>query len=112
MIFKNIKNILILLLMLGLLANCASSPDTVGKQEDDPFESINREIFAFNDNADKYIIGPIAHTYRDVVPDPVRDSIRNFLLNLKQPLSAINATLQGDFTRELPQLEDLQLIVQ
>ena len=90
--------------MLGLLANCASSPDTVGKQEDDPFESINREIFAFNDNADKYIIGPIAHTYRDVVPDPVRDSIRNFLLNLKQPLSAINATLQGDFTRELPQL--------
>ena len=99
MIIKNIKNILILLLMLGLLANCASSPDTVGKQEDDPFESINREIFAFNDNADKYIIGPIAHTYRDVVPDPVRDSIRNFLLNLKQPLSAINATLQGDFIR-------------
>ena len=93
---KNIKNILIFLLMLGLLANCAS---TVGKQEDDPFESINREIFAFNDNADKYIIGPIAHTYRDVVPDPVRDSIRNFLLNLKQPLSAINATLQGDFIR-------------
>lgn len=101
MIIKNIKNILILLLMLGLLANCASSPDTVGKQEDDPFESINREIFAFNDNADKYIIGPIAHTYRDVVPDPVRDSIRNFLLNLKQPLSAINATLQGDFGKGL-----------
>ena len=34
-----------------------------------------------------------------VFPNPVRDSIRNFLLNLKTPLSAINATLQGDFTR-------------
>ena len=35
-----------------------------GKQENDPFESINREIYAFNDGADEYIIGPIAHAYR------------------------------------------------
>ena len=99
MLFKRVKYSIFIVAFSIILSSCASSPDTVGKQEDDPFESLNREIFAFNDSADKYVIGPIAHAYRDVFPDPVRDSIRNFLLNLKQPLSAINATLQGDFTR-------------
>ena len=100
--YKKIINIKILFIIAYFFLNgCASSPDTTGKQENDPFESINREIYAFNDGADEYIIGPIAHAYRYVVPNPVRDSIRNFLLNLKTPLSAINATLQGDFTRGL-----------
>lgn len=99
MLFKNLKYIILLFLFSIIITGCASSPDTTGKQENDPFESVNREIFAFNDAADRYVIGPIAHTYRDTVPDPVRNSIRNFLLNLKQPLSAINATLQGDFER-------------
>ena len=98
--YKNIISFKILpIIILFFLNGCASSPDTSGKQENDPFESINREIYAFNDGADEYIIGPIAHAYRDIVPNPIRDSIRNFLLNLKTPLSAINATLQGDFTR-------------
>ena len=98
--YKNIINFKILFLIAYLFfIGCASSPDTAGKQENDPFESINREIYSFNEGADKYIIGPIAHAYRDYVPNPVRDSIRNFLMNLKTPLSAINATLQGDFTR-------------
>ena len=98
--YKKIINIKILFIIAYLFLNgCASSPDTTGKLENDPFESINREIYAFNNGADEYVIGPIAHAYRDVFPNPVRDSIRNFLLNLKTPLSAINATLQGDFTR-------------
>jgi phospholipid-binding lipoprotein MlaA len=98
--YKKIINIKILFIIACLFLNgCASSPDTTGKLENDPFESVNREIYAFNNGADEYVIGPIAHAYRDVVPNPVRDSIRNFLLNLKTPLSAINATLQGDFTR-------------
>ena len=98
--YKNIINFKILFIIVYLFLNgCSSSPDTAGKQENDPFESINRQIYAFNNGADEYVIGPIAHAYRDVLPNPVRDSIRNFLLNLKTPLSAMNATLQGDFTR-------------
>ena len=98
--YKNIINFKILFIIVYLFLNgCASSPDTTGKLENDPFESINRQIYAFNNGADEYVIGPIAHAYRDVLPNPVRDSIRNFLLNLKTPLSAMNATLQGDFTR-------------
>ena len=86
--YKNIISFKILLIMILFFLNgCASSPDTTGKQENDPFESINRQIYAFNNGADEYVIGPIAHAYRDVFPNPVRDSIRNFLLNLKTPLS-------------------------
>jgi len=96
---KNFRIIVIFLLLPILFNGCASSPDTAGKQENDPFESFNRQIYSFNEGADEYVIGPIAHAYRDVFPDPVRDSIRNFLLNLKTPMSAINATLQGDFER-------------
>ena len=78
---KNTFRIIVILLLSILLFNgCASSPDTTGKQENDPFESINRQIYSFNEGADEYVIGPIAHAYRDVFPDPVRDSIRNFLL--------------------------------
>jgi len=95
-------HVLFLILFVGSFIGCASNtPDTAGKSENDPFESINREIFAFNDTVDEYFIGPIARGYRDILPDPVRTSIRNFLLNLNTPLSVINSTLQGDFERGL-----------
>ena len=98
---KKLSIIIIFLLLPIFFSGCASSPDTAGKQENDPFESFNRQIYSFNEGADEYVIGPIAHAYRDIFPDPVRDSIRNFLLNLKTPMSAINATLQGDFGKGL-----------
>ena len=51
--YKNIISLKILLIIILFFLNgCASSPDTSGKQENDPFESINREIYAFNDGAD------------------------------------------------------------
>ena len=70
-------HVLFLILFIGSLIGCASNPDTAGKVENDPFESINREIFAFNDTVDEYFIGPIARGYRDILPDPVITSIRN-----------------------------------
>jgi len=95
-------HVLFLILFFGSFIGCSSNtPDTAGKMENDPFESINREIFAFNDTVDEYFIGPIARGYRDILPDPVRTSIRNFLLNLNTPLSIINSTLQGDLERGL-----------
>jgi len=95
-------HVLLLVIFVGTLKGCASNtPDTAGKTENDPFESFNREIFAFNDTVDEYFIGPIARGYRDILPDPVRTSIRNFLLNLNTPLSVINSTLQGDFEKGL-----------
>ncbi len=67
----------------------------------DPFERVNRKIFAFNETADKYAIEPIARGYRKAIPRPVRDSIHNFLNNLSLPLSAINSFAQGKVSNGL-----------
>ena len=37
--------------------------------------------------------------YRTVLPDPVRDSLRDFLRNLREPLIFVNDALQGEFER-------------
>src|SRR5689334_13367881 len=47
----------------------------VGEGDNDPLESVNRAVFAFNDAADRYVIRPLAVAYRDVVPDPAQRGI-------------------------------------
>jgi phospholipid-binding lipoprotein MlaA len=42
---------------------------------------------------------PVAKAYRTVLPDPVRDSLRDFLRNLREPLIFANDALQGQFER-------------
>ena len=86
-----------------ILCGCASHQDT-GQQaavteEDfnDPFEDTNRKIFEFNQFVDRNAIVPAAKAYRAALPDPVRDSLRDFLNNLRAPLIFANDTLQGQF---------------
>jgi phospholipid-binding lipoprotein MlaA len=43
------------------------------------------------------VLVPVAKAYRTVLPDPVRDSLRDFLRNLREPLIFANNALQGDF---------------
>ncbi len=62
----------------------------------DPFETINRGVFWFNDKLYFYFAKPIARAYRHV-PEPFRISISNFFQNLRTPISIVNATLQGKF---------------
>ncbi|MET0155058.1 MAG: VacJ family lipoprotein [Rickettsiales bacterium] len=72
-------------------------PETVTLYND-PYEPMNRRIFAFNMVVDKYIGEPLARGYRFIVPAHVRLMTRNVLKNLKQPVSAVNHLLQGDVT--------------
>ena len=62
----------------------------------DPFENVNRGVFAFNEAVDKAAIEPVARGYRYVTPKPVRTGVRNFLRNLKSPIVIGNQLLQGD----------------
>ena len=62
---------------------------------DDPFESINREILEFNDAADAAILRPIAVAYDAGVPGGVRSALMRAYDNLSDINGAINATLQG-----------------
>ncbi|MDO4709900.1 MAG: VacJ family lipoprotein [Pseudomonadota bacterium] len=61
----------------------------------DPWEPLNRRVHAFNNFVDRYLVTPLARAYVAVIPRPVRLGISNFFNNLRQPLSAFNALLQG-----------------
>lgn len=61
----------------------------------DPWEPLNRRVHAFNNVVDRRIAKPLAQAYIAVVPRPVRLGVGNFFSNLGQPISALNAMLQG-----------------
>ncbi|MFC4351110.1 VacJ family lipoprotein [Fodinicurvata halophila] len=65
-------------------------------ESDDPLELLNRFVFAFNEALDVILIRPMAVTYRDLFPDPVKDSVRNFLRHLRSPVIFANDLLQGN----------------
>lgn len=94
---KNVRrfplNALAGLMAAALLSACTAAND----DEQDPMESINRGVFEFNQVADKYAIEPVAKGYRYITPDPLRSRIGNISDNLGEPVSMINAFLQGDF---------------
>jgi phospholipid-binding lipoprotein MlaA len=91
------------LLVALMLPGCATRPNnsqpSVAEEEDfnDPLEDTNRAIFDFNQMVDRNVLVPVAKAYRTVLPDVVRDSLRDFLHNLRAPLIFVNDALQGDF---------------
>src|ERR1700745_1123206 len=97
------SNMLVLLALM--LPGCATRPNNsqpgVAEEEDfnDPLEDTNRAIFDFNQMVDRNVLVPVAKTYRTVLPDVVRDSLRDFLRNLRAPLIFANDALQGEFER-------------
>jgi len=79
------------------VGGCASVPSggVASGGENDPFESFNRGVFAVNQSVDRAVIKPVAKAYRSALPEPLRDSIRSFVDNLKEPLTFANDLLQG-----------------
>jgi phospholipid-binding lipoprotein MlaA len=49
----------------------------------------------FNNGVDRHVAKPLAKAYVAVVPRPMRLGVSNFFNNLSQPVSALNALLQG-----------------
>lgn len=76
---------------------CASSSDTSGAN--DPYEQTNRQMFAFDQKLDKYVMRPVAQGYVDAVPEPARNGIHNVLVNLDMPVTFANDLLQGEAQR-------------
>ena len=85
-------------LLLGT-AGCARSvsPEAGYKAGiNDPLEPVNRGIFAFNKALDMVLIDPLCSIYNTLVPDFLRDGVRNFMRNLSSPILVANEVLQGD----------------
>ena len=85
---------------LAAVAGCATTGG-VDRQDrhtagpKDPYESVNRKVFAFNDALDDYALKPVAKAYNAVVPSPVRTGVHNFFGNFSDAWSAVNQLLQG-----------------
>src|SRR5690606_16716317 len=52
----------------------------------DPLEDLNRSIFDFNQDFDKYILNPLAEVYDEGLPDEIKDRIHSVLSHLNIPL--------------------------
>ena len=61
----------------------------------DPWEKYNRKMHRFNNAVDRSVAKPLARAYTKVVPRPLRLGVSNFFNNLGQPVSMVNALLQG-----------------
>ena len=61
----------------------------------DPFEPMNRGMWAVNRGLLAGVIQPTGKAYRTVVPSPVRRSIRDFTRNVTYPGRCLNHVLQG-----------------
>ena len=60
----------------------------------DPYEPVNRFIFAFNDLLDTIVFRPLAAIYSFVAPDGVKIAMRQFYRNLNEPVVFANKLLQ------------------
>ena len=91
----------LLVLALGACATRPTDPAARAEYDEtnDPFEPLNRKIFAFNLFFDRILFRPVAVTYDAAVPEVMRNSIRHFLDNLGEPVVFANDMLQGEFKR-------------
>jgi phospholipid-binding lipoprotein MlaA len=60
----------------------------------DPLEGFNRTMFGVHQKLDKAIYRPAAMGYKHAIPKPVRSGIRNFFVNLTEPIVFLNYLLQ------------------
>jgi phospholipid-binding lipoprotein MlaA len=104
----------ILLIMLLILAGCASAPlqqepieparrslpesDLPKEQQGfyvyDPWEPMNRRIYNFNAIFDEYVFLPVVRAYEFVLPDFAQTGVTNFFNNLTEITNLMNSLLQ------------------
>jgi len=97
---KALRTIVTAILVGVLLTGCASTRAVEGPQDiNDPFEPFNRVMFNTTLVVDKVLLRPTAIVYRTVIPQPLRNGVRNFLNNLDSPVILTNDILQGEFAR-------------
>jgi phospholipid-binding lipoprotein MlaA len=63
----------------------------------DPFESVNRFTFMFNDFVFSNTVQPLVDVYTAITPDPVEEGASNFFHNLRYPVRLASNLLQFRF---------------
>jgi len=60
----------------------------------DPWEDMNRRIYNFNYQFDKYVFLPVVRSYKWVMPDFAETGVNNFFNNFRDMRTMINSALQ------------------
>ena len=81
------------LALVVLASGCASSGGYADPR--DPLEPMNRAIYGFNEGFDNAIARPVATAYRDVLPEFLRNWVRNFFGNIADIFIGFNNIIQG-----------------
>lgn len=68
-----------------------------GVEVSDPLETVNRGVFWFNEQADRFVIKPVAKGYDWLLPKPVKRGVSNVFDNLFTPVVAVSDLMQGNF---------------
>ncbi len=84
------------MLRAALLAAILSPvPSRAAEPVADPWESLNRKTFAFNEFLDRNLLKPAAEGYQAITPEPVDTSVTNFFSNLREIPSFVNHAAQA-----------------
>lgn len=65
------------------------------RADSDPLEFINRPVFWFNEQADRYVLEPVARAWDWLIPDPAKRAVSRFFRNLETPTLVANNLLQA-----------------
>ena len=88
------------LAVLGLfVAGCAATPTGQSTDASDPYEAMNRRVFALNQEFDRMFLLRTARIYNAVVPAFGRERVHDLLENLDLPVTFANDALQGETAR-------------
>lgn len=89
-----------IVILAFLFVTACATPDGAGVSGgglNDPYETQNRKVHAFNRGLDKNLVRPAGRGYSGILPDPIEDSVSNFAGNLGEPSNVVNSLLQADF---------------
>ena len=82
-------------ILLFVLSGCSNNLKTTSENKD-PFEGLNRNIFAFNKSLDQNVVSPVSSAYIKTIPYSVRKSVSNHLEWMDTPSTIVNSALQMD----------------
>ncbi|KAF0220274.1 MAG: hypothetical protein FD174_1354 [Geobacteraceae bacterium] len=111
LIFKTV----LVLLLSGCAAGRAYLPDdvppmhTVSEFSDDenvsrtrdPWEGLNRSMYKFNYEVDRFVLLPVVAGYETVVPRTARTGVSNFFANIREVRTFYNCILQAKGKKSL-----------
>ena len=83
------------LILLFILGGCTNNLK-ISAESTDPFEGLNRNIFAFNKSLDQNIVSPVSAAYVKTIPHSIRKNVSNHLEWMDTPSTIVNSVLQMD----------------